>query len=134
MTNQNDFHLLSYYTLAHSGENFIHQHIVDAFSAQNATEKTKLITIYFALVGLHLFIDRNFTGKQVQQFHIQLSNKTKTFDKILLPESRGQITISHVLNEEAGDKRDEMIKLWCESVWAAYTNEHKRIIDLVKLV
>ncbi len=55
MTAQEQYHELSFYTLAHTGKTFIHQHIVDAYAAQAADAKTKSITIFFALAGLYLF-------------------------------------------------------------------------------
>ena len=57
MKEQNLYDELAFYTLAHQSPYFIHQHIADAFAAQYANDKTKLITIYFALVGLYLFVE-----------------------------------------------------------------------------
>jgi regulation of enolase protein 1 (concanavalin A-like superfamily) len=52
---------LAYYTFAHENPNyFIHQHIVDAFTAQLANENTKPIAIIFALVGLFLFVEKGY--------------------------------------------------------------------------
>jgi hypothetical protein len=134
MTDLEIFHELSFYTLSHKGVNFIHQHIVDAYTAQTATIQTKPISIYFALIGLHLFVDKKFTGKKVQQAHIDLAKRNiKSFENISLPEFRGHITVSEVINIEPGDKRDEMIALWCASVWGAYSNEQKKLLMLFNL-
>ena len=51
MTSEDAYHELCYYTLAHRDPSFIHQHVVDAFAAQHADEKTKPIKLTFALVG-----------------------------------------------------------------------------------
>ena len=56
---QEKFYELSYYTLAHPDPAFIHQHIVDAFIAQTADENSKPIAVAFALIGLHLYLDKN---------------------------------------------------------------------------
>ncbi len=69
MTLQEQYYELSFYTLAHPDKDFIHQHIVDAYAAQTASEKTKPITIYFSLAGLYLFIEKDYTGRQVQKAH-----------------------------------------------------------------
>jgi hypothetical protein len=46
---------LLYYTLCHQDIGyFIHQHVVDAYTAQTADNNTKPIAIIFALVGLYL--------------------------------------------------------------------------------
>jgi hypothetical protein len=54
---------LSLYTLSHADPSFIHQHVVDAFAAQHADDRTKPITLTFALVGLYLHAERGFSGK-----------------------------------------------------------------------
>jgi hypothetical protein len=64
------YHELSCYTLAHPDPSFIHQHIVDAYTAQHARETTKPIALVFALIGLYLHVEKNFTGRQVQRFHM----------------------------------------------------------------
>ena len=43
---------LQCYTLARGDLAFIHQHVVDAWAAQHADERTKPIGLTFALVGL----------------------------------------------------------------------------------
>jgi hypothetical protein len=42
---------------------------VDAYAAQHATPASKPITTAFALIGLFLFAERGFTGKQVQRWN-----------------------------------------------------------------
>lgn len=64
--------LLSY-TLGHANQAyFIHQHVVDAYAAQQATPYTKPITITFAWIGLYLFLEKGCTARQVQQAHVAL--------------------------------------------------------------
>ncbi len=132
MTTQEQYHELSFYTLAHKGKNFIHQHIVDAYAAQTADTKTKPITVFFSLAGLYLFVDKNYTGRQVQEAHLQMSKKTKDFVKIILPETRGSITVKNVLDTPPGVQRDEMIRQWCISVWNAFSDQHDKIISLTQ--
>lgn len=57
---------LSYYTLSLQDNEFIHQHIVDAYAAQMANENTKPISLIFALVGLYLCIEKNYNGREIQ--------------------------------------------------------------------
>jgi hypothetical protein len=71
------FDELSYYTLAHHDPSYVHQHTVDAFIAQTADKNTKPIGLVFSLVGLYLYLEKGFTGKQVQQAHMQLARKKK---------------------------------------------------------
>jgi hypothetical protein len=130
---QTEFHELSFYTLAHPDPvYFIHQHAVDAFAAQTADENTKPIKLTFGLIGLYLFLEKGYTGKQVQNAHVRLSQNKKVWPSLVLPEDRGNITVSDVLQAEAGTPRDLMIKNWCESVWVAYGNWHAVIAHLAK--
>jgi len=130
MTSLDRYHELSFYTLALKDKDFIHQHIVDAFAAQTADEKTKDITLFFSLAGLYLFLEKKYTGKQVQHAHQLMAAKTKNFFKINLPPERGVITVNEVLEAPAGFKRNEMIKQWCQAVWAAYHSEHNKVIKM----
>jgi hypothetical protein len=123
---------LSYYTLGHPDKKyFIHQHIVDAYTAQKADENTKSIAITFALVGLYLYVEKNYSGKQVQIAHMTMSENKKVWPVIKLPVQRGDITISEVLSTTPGTERDLMIKRWCISVWHAFGESHKAIALLV---
>ncbi len=121
---------LAYYTLTHQDPSFIHQYIVDAYAAQNADEDTKPITITFALIGLYLYLEKGFTGKQVQTVHMSLARKRKDWPTFDLPLERGNITVEDVLEASPGKQRDEMIKKWCESVWQAYRGDHQKVADL----
>ena len=74
---QKELEELTYYTLNKADRNFIHQHVVDAYAAQNADAETKPITLFFALAGLYLLIEKNYTGKEVQAAHIKMSTRKK---------------------------------------------------------
>lgn len=132
MTTQDQYHELSFYTLAHKGKNFVHQHIVDAYAAQTADTDTKPITIFFSLAGLYLFVEKGFTGRQVQDAHLQMAQKPKEYPKIILPEHRGKITVKNVLDAPAGADRDAMILEWCISVWTAFSDQHEKVIFLTE--
>ncbi len=124
--NNNYFNELSFYTLSHPDNvYFIHQLIVDAYTAQTANESTKRISLVFSLVGLYLLIEKNYTGRQIQQAHTILSNHKEYLPDIVLPPERGEITIVDVLANESN--RDEMIKKWCKSVWQSYESSHDQI-------
>ena len=128
---QEQYNELSYYTLAHRDPAFIHQYIVDAYTAQTANEKTKSIAIIFALAGLYLHLEKNFTGKQVQNMHILMAKREKKWPKIDLPKQRGEITVADVLAVAEGTLRDKKITAWCISVWNAYEDSHNHIADIL---
>ena len=131
MEHTQQFHELSFYTLAHPSEAFIHQYIVDAQTAQMADETTKAISIVYALAGLYLYVELNFTGREVQLFHIKISKNKTDLHNIILPKKRGEITVSHVLEKKAGTQRDGMIREWCVSVWESYGESREIIVDYV---
>ena len=112
-----EYHELSYYTLAHPDPSFIHQHIVDAYTAQCADADSKPIAVAFALIGLQLYVEENRSGKEVQRVHMRLAQRRREWPRFDLPQQRGAVTVSQVLAEPAGDRRDAMIRQWCVSVW-----------------
>jgi hypothetical protein len=130
---QDQFNELSFYTLAHPDMiYFIHQHVVDAYQAQMANEKTKPIGLTFSLIGLYLYLEKDYTGRQVQQAHMKLAQNKKVWPAFELPISRGEITVSQVLHTAPGAERDSMIKEWCKSVWYSYKNSHETVASLVR--
>jgi hypothetical protein len=124
-------HELSFYTLALGDPAFIHQHVVDAFAAQNATSQTKPIAVVFGLIGLYLHLERGFTGRQVQRAHMKLATPRRKWMMPRLPEQRGAIRVGDVLQSPPGVEREVMIDVWCASVWNAYEEAHAEIEAIV---
>jgi Family of unknown function (DUF5946) len=120
---------LMYYTLALGDPAFIHQHVVDAFAVQNATEDSKPIAVVFGLIGLYLHLERGFTGRHVQRAHMQLGTPRRTWSMPDLPEHRGAIRVGDVLDSPPGEERDIMIDVWCNSVWEACESLHSQIAE-----
>jgi hypothetical protein len=131
-SDQDLYNELSCYTLSHPDPSFIHQHVVDAYAAQKADEHSKPIGIVFALVGLYLYVEKNFTSRQVQQVHMQMARKRKTWPKFTLPEQKGNITVSDVMNVPPGIQRDEMIQKWCASVWEAWKDCRNQVLAIIE--
>jgi|SRR5579863_373522 len=131
-SNDELFHELAFYTLAHPDPSFIHQNAVDAFAAQTAGESTRNITIVFALIGLYLHLEKNFTGKQVQQAHMRMARYRREWPRTSLPAERGSIAIADVLAAAPGAERDAMIRNWCASVWEAWRESRPQIAALAE--
>ena len=89
MTNRQAFDELCSYTLTHSDPKFIHQHVVDAFGAQNANEDENTIRLTFALVGIYLHLEYQFSPRQVQRAHVNLASRHQACSKFRLPDDRG---------------------------------------------
>lgn len=117
-TDLDAFHELTYYTLGLGDPAFIHQLVVDAFTAQHA-ESFRPIGSVFSLLGLYLHVEHGFTGKQVQLAHMKLARVRRTWQPIPLPAERGAITVHDVLAAPPGPARDAAIERWCASVWQA---------------
>jgi len=118
------------YTMGRPG--FILQHVVDAFAAQTAEAGSKPIGVVFGLVGLYLHVEKNFSGRQVQEAHVLLARQKREWPRIDLPADRGSMTVLDVLSAPAGTERDSAIDDWCRSVWAAFSANRERIAGLLK--
>ncbi|MES2014356.1 MAG: DUF5946 family protein [Patescibacteria group bacterium] len=123
---------LSLYTLAHGHPSFIHQHVVDAYAAQHADENSKPIKTAFALIGLYLMIEKGYTGKQVQNAHMQLAKHQKDWPRFSAPHEVTEVTVHDVLKVPAGKERDKMIGEWCAAVWKMWQAQHAEVAHLVR--
>jgi len=123
---------LQCYTLEHGGNNFIHQHVVDAWSAQHADENTKPIRLAFALIGLSFHLEKKMSGREVQRMHMEFAKKRRSWPSFELPADRGEITAIDVMNNPAGLKRDKKIDEWCISIWNAYKSNHQTVAKLIE--
>ena len=129
---QEAYNELCCYTLAHCDPSFIHQHVVDAFAAQNANERTKPIGLTFALVGLYLHVEEKFSGKQVQRAHMQLAGRKRPWPAFDLPRDRGPVGALDVMAASAGLERDRAIDAWCASVWDAFRDSRAIVAQLLR--
>jgi hypothetical protein len=132
VSDQELFHELMFYTLAHPDPAFIHQHAVDAFAAQHGSENAKPITNVFALVGLFLHLEKNFTGRQVQRAHMLLARRRKSWPKLKVPAECAQLTVGDIVASEPGVERDALIHRWCASVWSTWISVHPEIARIVR--
>ena len=120
------------YTLAHPDPRFIHQHAVDAWAAQHASESSKPISIIFSLLGLYLFVEKGISGKHVQRFHMQLAKRKRDWPHIPQPLDRGTVTVTHVVSAPPGPERDQAIRDWCASIWTCWKPTAGLIIELCR--
>jgi hypothetical protein len=112
-------------------EAFIHQHVVDAWIAQHADERTRPIGLTFALVGLYLHIERGFSGRLVQRAHMALGRRKRNWPGFTLPAERGPITAVDVMAAPPGPDRNLAIDTWASSAWDAFRGSHRAVADLV---
>jgi hypothetical protein len=125
------YHELSAYTLSDRDPTFPHQLAVDAYAAQHAGATSRPMTIAFALIGLYLVFERGFTGHQAQRAHMFLGRRKQEWPRLAPPDDRGAITVADVV--AAGETgRNEAIRRWAASVWAAWHEQHERVAGLVR--
>lgn len=125
------YHELSAYTLTRGDAGFMHQHVVDAWTAQHAHPGSKPIGVFFALVGLYLHVERRRTGREVQQAHMELARVPEAWPVGALPVSRGALTAEDVLAKPEGPARDAEISRWARSVWAAYAEKRQSVEEVL---
>ena len=124
-------HKLSYYTLELRDPEFIHQLIVDTYMAQHFGQKVKPIGITFALVGLYLVNEKGYTGKMVQDVHVQLArvNASKNWPYFPEPTKKASLTVKSIL--ESTDK-NKAIRDWSESVWEIWKDQKAQIAEILR--
>src|SRR5262245_9263354 len=132
MTLEEAYNELCCYTLAHRDPSFIHQYVVDVFAAPHADEQTKPIKLTFALVGLYLHVERQFSGRQVPGVHMDLARQKRRWLSVALPAERGDLTAVDVLAIPAGPERDRAIEAWCASVWEAFRDCRPTVVQLLR--
>jgi hypothetical protein len=125
---------LSAYNAERARGDFLHQEAVDAFAAQHPGPPAKPITLWFALVGLHLAIDRGRSGRQVQLAHTRLARRRRVWQPLPPPaDLTGMtgMTAADVLHHAPGDERDAALIRWAAQVWARWGFVHDTIASLV---
>ena len=122
---------LSAYTLSLQDVDFIHQFAVDTYTAQHAGAFVKPIAITFALVGLYLACEHNYTGRQVQKAHMLLARTPKQWPSFRLPGAKASLTVLDVLNAPEHERND-MLRAWEKAVWRIWESEHTRVAAFVR--
>ncbi len=131
-SDQELFDELSFYTLAHGDPSFIHENSADAFRAQHVDETTKPMAVVFALMGLYLYLEKNFTGRQVQLAHMRMASRRKLWPHLPRPVEQASLTVADVLAAEPGPHRDAEIRRWCAAVWEIWHESRPQTVALAK--
>lgn len=121
---------LTAYTLSLQDAEFIHQFAVDTYAAQHAGAQLKPIGLTFALVGLYLACEYNYTGKQVQKAHTLLAATSKQWPRWPLPTEKATLTVLDVLNAPEPE-RAQALKQWQQAVWQIWAAEQTKVAELV---
>ena len=127
------YHAVMAYTLSLGDAAFLHQHVVDAWGAQQAQPGGSPIRVFFSVVGLYLLAEHGFSGRAVQLAHMRLANAPggagrREWPLAPLPAARGALGAMEVLAAPAGDARDALIRRWALSVWEAYAPTWRPVV------
>jgi hypothetical protein len=68
----------------------------------------------------------------VQRAHMKLAMRRRKWEMPMLPLDRGAVHVSDVMAAPPGPKRDDMIDVWCASVWQAYRDVHSEIAEIAR--
>jgi hypothetical protein len=115
-----------------------HQLSVDAYGAQHAPRGTDgevpPISVAYALVGLHLALDRGVPGVEVRAAHQRMGKPNASWPRLPAPASTGEVTVLDVAT--AGAMVDSVsghagaVRAWAASVWRAWASQHAAVAAL----
>jgi hypothetical protein len=117
-----------------------HQLAVDAYAAQHAARDAAgdvpPIGVAYALVGLHLALDRGLPGVQVRAVHQRMGRPDGSWPRLPAPERTGAVTVLDVaaagamVDSVAGHA--EAVRAWAKAVWRAWAPQHAAVVALAE--
>jgi hypothetical protein len=116
----------------------LHQLTVDAYGAQHAGGHGSGIRVAYSLVGLHLAIERGFTGLQVRDLHRRMGRPGADWPRFDSPPAPAWLTVEDVAvaGYRAGSTRGhaDAVDAWARSVWAVWALRHSDVARLTDRV
>lgn len=111
------YHDLSAYLMMNPDITFSTQHVVDAYSVQHSGKQVKNIRTAFSLVGLYLAVERGYSGRQVQQAHMERAKRNIHWSSFELSTQPYTLSVADVLAVDELQNRNEMLMKWAKNVW-----------------
>ena len=110
----------------------LHQLTVDSYAAQHPRAAGPTITTAFALIGLHLALEKGCSGIQVRDAHQRLARERKRWPAFRAPAGLKAIalTILDVAISSSRDEHRDALDRWARAVWSAWSPEHEIIAEL----
>jgi hypothetical protein len=115
-----------------------HQLAVDAYAAQHAPREVSgdlpPIGVAYALVGLHLALDRGVPGVEIRAAHQRMGRPDASWPRLPAPAGRGAMTVFDVaaagamVGSVAGHA--EAVRAWAAGVWQAWASQHGPVAAL----
>jgi len=115
-----------------------HQLAVDAYQAQHASREAggdvPPIGVAYALVGLHLALDRGVPGLEVRNAHQRMGRPDTSWPRLPAPRRTGAVTVFDVaaagamVDSVAGHA--EAVRGWAVAVWQAWASQQAAVAAL----
>ena len=115
-----------------------HQLAVDAYAAQHAPREVggdvPPISVAYAMVGLHLALDRRVSGLEVRAAHQRMGKPDASWPRVPAPERAGTVTVFDVaaagamVGSVAGHAK--AVRTWAADVWQAWALQHAAVAAL----
>lgn len=115
----------------------LHQLTVDTYGAQHSGDG-RGIRIAYSLVGLHLALDREWSGMAVRDAHQRMGRPQPSWPAFPSPADLGQLTVLDVA--EGGARAGSVpghaaaVQRWAAAVWAAWAPRHAEVAELTDRV
>lgn len=116
----------------------LHQLTVDAYAAQHPLRTVggdvPAISVAYALVGLHLALDRGLSGVEVRAVHQRMGRPDPSWPNLPAPERTGAMTVFEVaaagvmVGSVAGHAK--AVRAWAATVWQAWAAQHATVAAL----
>jgi Family of unknown function (DUF5946) len=111
---------------------------VDAYAAQHAPREVGVdlppISVAYALVGLHLALDRGVSGIEVRAAHQRMGRPDPSWPRLPTPERTGVMTVFDVAAAGAMvgsvGGHAKAVRAWAVAVWQAWAAEHATVAAL----
>jgi hypothetical protein len=108
-----------------------HQLLVDTYAAQHVGEISPRIGPAFALIGLHLALDRGWDGPAVRDAHQSLAARNRDWPAFEPPRRPAWRTIGDLALATSVDEHVEVLRSWATDVWAAWRPAHALVRSIV---
>jgi hypothetical protein len=109
-----------------------HQLLVDTYAAQHVGDASPRIGPAFALIGLHLALDRGWDGPAVRDAHQALARRHRDWPSFMpAPSFAGGLTIADLALAGSPEAHVEILRAWAGDVWAAWRVRHEAVRTLV---
>jgi Family of unknown function (DUF5946) len=116
----------------------LHQLSVDAYAAQHAPRQAAgeipPISVAYALVGLHLALDRGASGAEVHAAHQRMGKPDPSWPRLPAPRRTGAMTVFDIaaagamVGSVAGHTK--AVRAWAAAVWQAWAAQHATVTAL----